>query len=126
MKKRGVSLTKFGEVLGSRGCQQAKIDRANRFLKGEQKSISFDEMKKVAKFFERPTNYFLPLGELREERAKYGRMTSIRIDKMSAREVDETFAEIAREQSNIFRGVQKMKLSESVKRTFLKAFYFSA
>ncbi len=126
MKKRGVSLTKFGEMLGSRGCQQAKIDRANRFLKGEQKSISFDEMEKVAKFFERPTSYFLPLGELREERENYGRMTAARIDKMSAREVDETFAEIAREQSDVFRGVRKIKLGESAKRTFLKAFYFSA
>ena len=126
LHNRGISLTKFGEILGSRGCQQARIDRANRFLQGEQKSISFDEITRVAKFFDKPVSYFLPIGELREERDSYGRLTLGKIEKMSVSEIEQRFKEILRDQPGIFRRMKTRGLDEPTKRAFVKAFHFGS
>lgn len=61
MDAKGMRKIKLGEVLGIRvdATSQAKAERANRFLTGRQKSVSIDEIKQIADFFEKPLAYFL-------------------------------------------------------------------
>lgn len=61
MLERGTLKIKLGEVLGIRATatSQAKAERAHRFLSGKQKSVSLDELKALADFFEKPLQYFL-------------------------------------------------------------------
>lgn len=75
MDAKGMRKIKLGEVLGIRidATSQAKAERANRFLTGRQKSISIDELKKIADFFEKPLAYFLePATTLAQPVKPYG------------------------------------------------------
>lgn len=59
MKDMGVSKKKLGEVLGSQGDHvNVRINRANRFLSGEKKKITLQEINKIANFFGKPTTWF--------------------------------------------------------------------
>ena len=62
VKSMGISKTKLGEILG-RGNQKedprVKINRATRFLSGAQKRIALQDINALAKFFDRPTEWFL-------------------------------------------------------------------
>ena len=124
LKEKGIQLTKFGEVLGSKGRQQAKIDRANRFIRGYQKSVSLDEIKKLAKFFEKPESYFFqPTDSLfSEKKSPYLRMSLPKIEKLSERELDKFLDEIHKQYPQAFKGVKVEKLDDKIKRVILKVF----
>lgn len=124
MKAKGVALWKLGEALGSRGGQQAKIDRANRLLRGEQRSISFDEVNKLARFFDKPESFFLTKSaSLAEQRASYRKLTPAVIDKMLMRDIDEILGEIAVKHPEILDEAVIEDMGNSMKRVVLKAFY---
>jgi transcriptional regulator with XRE-family HTH domain len=126
LKAKGIRLTKFGEMLGSKGGQQAKIDRANRFIRGYQKSVSLDEIKKLAKFFNKPESYFLQSQDsLFSEKKKnpYVRMSLLKIEKFSDHELDKFLFEIQERYPHAFKGVKVEKLENKIKRVILKVFY---
>ena len=58
-KRHAVPLWKLGEALGSRGSQQAMIDKANRFLNGVQKSVTLTDIENLSAFFDKPKEFFL-------------------------------------------------------------------
>jgi len=125
MKEKRVSLTKLGTVLGSKGCQQARIDRANRFIHGYQKSVSMLEVQKLAKFFGKPQSYFfVQTPSLREYINSYGKLNPTGINKLPKREVDEILGEIKIKHPAIIGDISLEGLSETAKRIILKAFYF--
>lgn len=60
MKEMGVSKKKLGEILGSKGDHvNVRINRANRFLSGEKKKLTLQEINKISQFFGRPASWFL-------------------------------------------------------------------
>ncbi len=61
MKKLDIPKVKLGEVLGKnvKDSIQTKYARANRFLKGQKKGISLEQINQLATFFEKPINFFL-------------------------------------------------------------------
>jgi len=61
VKAMGISKTKLGEVLGGEKTDdpRVKINRATRFLSGEQKRISLQEINALAEFFGKPVEWFL-------------------------------------------------------------------
>lgn len=124
IKARGIALWKLGEALGSHGRQQAKIDRANRLLHGKQKSISFDEINRLARFFEKPEAFFLfKPARATEQRAAYSNLTPKDIDKLSRRDLDETLAEVTAQHPEILDGAAIEDLGTATKRMLLKAYY---
>ncbi len=59
MKSMGVSKKKFGEVLGSKGDHvNVRINRANRFLTGDKKKLTIQEINRIAEFFGKPATWF--------------------------------------------------------------------
>lgn len=64
MEERGVKKIRLGEVLGVKksASQQAKYQKASRFLGGKQEQISVMDLERVAKFFEKDLSYFLNEG----------------------------------------------------------------
>jgi transcriptional regulator with XRE-family HTH domain len=126
LKAKGVQLTKLGEVLGSKGGQQSKIDRANRLIRGYQKSVSLDEIKKLAKFFHKSESYFLqPINNsLAEKKNPYTRLSLAKIEKLPMSKIDELLNDIQKQYPQILKGVKIDQLEEAVKRVILKVFYF--
>lgn len=60
-KKRGVTVTRLGEVLGSKNDRRSKYSMGERFLGGRRK-ISLGDIEKLADFFEKPLTYFITPG----------------------------------------------------------------
>jgi len=59
MKDMGVSKKKLGEVLGSKGDHvNVRINRANRFLTGDKKKLTIQEVNHIANFFGKPATWF--------------------------------------------------------------------
>lgn len=59
MKDMGVSKKKLGEVLGSKGDHvNVRINRANRFLTGDKKKLTIQEINSIADFFGKPATWF--------------------------------------------------------------------
>jgi transcriptional regulator with XRE-family HTH domain len=122
LKAKGIQLTKFGEVLGSKGGQQAKIDRANRFVHGYQKSISLDEIKKLAKFFDKPESYFFQSVDNLFTEKKNLYMSLSKVEKLSIHDVDKFLNNIKKEYPRIFRGIKIDELDDEIRRFVLKIF----
>lgn len=50
---------KLGELLGGKGdAQNVKINRANRFLRGETKRLTLEQVERIAEYFHLPVQYF--------------------------------------------------------------------
>ncbi len=60
MENRGIKKTKLGEILGSKktDSSQQNFLRADRFLRGGAE-IKVEALVRVARFFEKPVEYFL-------------------------------------------------------------------
>jgi transcriptional regulator with XRE-family HTH domain len=59
MKSMGISKKKLGEILGSEGDHvNVRINRANRFLMGDKKKLTLQEINRIALFFEKSPTWF--------------------------------------------------------------------
>jgi len=125
----GISKTKLGEILGSQSKNtQAKIDRANRFLKN-QKSISIDEINAIAKLFNRPFYYFLEeespiIASVAEDSYTYYDTSKIKqIEQMDEKEINQLLQKIRKESPEVLHETSNDVLSLIAKRAILKAYY---
>ena len=61
IRKRGVTVTRLGEVLGSKNDRRSKYSMGERFLSGRRK-VSLRDIERLADFFEKPLTYFITPG----------------------------------------------------------------
>jgi transcriptional regulator with XRE-family HTH domain len=124
LKQMGISKSKLGEVLGSKSKSvQAKIDRANRFLK-TQKSVSLDEVNSLTKFFGKPASYFIGSEIVASDGSKiYGQPDLAQIEAASGSEIERILKQLGKNNPAILSELDQSKLDLKTKRAILRAFY---
>lgn len=131
MKRFDTSKTKLGAVLGCISKNsQARIDRTNRFLESK-KSISLDDLQKIANFYDLPLTYFLKNPDtsatsttaLRAREGSLIEVGSAEIDRATEHDLDRLLSKMHQENPWILNGVPFKLISEELKRVILKAYY---
>lgn len=131
MELNGTLQYKLGQVLGAspETSRQYQSVRANKFLKGNQKKISIEELSALAKFFNKNISYFLEDKSTgrnltaKESGESYGKISPYQIDNMSETEINDQLKNMDNHNSEILKNAPLSTLGLVAKQAILKAYY---
>lgn len=113
MKKRGILKGKLGEVLGSKGDHaNVRINRANRFLYGDKKKITVQEVNALAEFFERPVSWFL-FDDSKQETILNSSEKETTKSETPLREIEKNLRKMGFEEDFVSAQIQQIKAMET-------------